>query len=130
MMRTVVIIAMIILALYMVFIIGLMLAGKRTAARAIAGLIPDCIVLFRNLLRDKRVPKRYKVILGVLVAYLAFPIDIVPDFIPIAGVLDDAILVAMIIRYVIKGVGMNVVTENWQGPKSTLRAIFKVARVK
>lgn len=72
-----------------------MIAGRRQDARALAGFIPDCIVLFRRLLADKRLPRRSKLLLVALIGYLAMPIDLIPDFIPIAGQLDDAIIVAL-----------------------------------
>ena len=73
---------------------ALVVAGRRTDARALAGFIPDCLVLMRRLLADPRVPRRRKLLLVGLVGYLALPFDLVPDFIPVAGQLDDAIIVA------------------------------------
>src|SRR4051812_4546917 len=78
--------------LYTAFIGVLLAAGRRTDARALATLIPDCLVLFRGLVRDPGVPASRKLLLLALIAYLAMPIDLVPDFIPVAGQLDDAIL--------------------------------------
>ena len=72
------------LVLYAAFILWLLLAGRRQDARALAGFIPDCIVLFRRLLGDRRVPRRSKLLLAALIAYLAMPFDLVPDFIPVA----------------------------------------------
>ena len=86
------------LAVYLVAVAALIVAGRRTHARALAGFIPDCIVLFHRLLRDPRVPRRRKIAVGLVLAYLVMPIDLVPDFIPVAGQLDDAILVALVIR--------------------------------
>src|SRR4051812_4510457 len=101
-MRTILIIFIAILISYALFVAVLYVTGKRSEARAISGFIPDCIVLFKNLLQDKQVPIRYKFLLALLITYLAFPIDIVPDFIPIAGQLDDAIIVALALRFVLK----------------------------
>jgi uncharacterized membrane protein YkvA (DUF1232 family) len=85
-----------------------MIAGQRSDARALAGFIPDCVVLLRRLLRDPRIPRWRKVFLALVLVYLVFPIDLVPDFIPIAGQLDDAILVALALR----GLGP-FVREHW-----------------
>jgi uncharacterized membrane protein YkvA (DUF1232 family) len=101
------------LLVYLVAIAALMIAGRRTHARALAGFIPDCIVLVHRLLRDPRVPRWRKVVLALVLAYLLMPIDLVPDFIPVAGQLDDAILVALALR----GLG-GLVREHWPGPMS------------
>lgn len=128
-MRILLVVIAVMLLLYVLFVAVLMLAGKKTTARAIAGLIPDCIVLFKNLMQDKRVPSRYKLLLGALIGYLLLPIDLVPDFIPIAGQLDDAIIVALVLRAILKDAGRQTIKDNWRGPESTLRAIFKIARI-
>ena len=107
------------LALYAAAVLGLVLAGRHSDARALAGFIPDCVVLFKRLLHDPRVPWWRKALLGVLVLYLASPIDLVPDFIPVAGQLDDAILVALVLR----GLAGDLVREHWPGPDRSLRAL-------
>jgi Protein of unknown function (DUF1232) len=75
---------------WLIAIALLVAAGRRRDARALARFIPDCLVLFRRLLVDERVPRRRKVVLVALVGYLASPFDLIPDFIPVAGQLDDA----------------------------------------
>ncbi len=89
--------------LYTGFVAGLIIAGRRGDAAALARFIPDCVVLFRRLVTDPRVPRRRKLLLLALVAYLVMPLDLVPDFIPVAGQLDDAILVALVLRIVLRG---------------------------
>jgi len=93
------------LLLYALLIAALLLAGRRLDARAIAGFVPDGVVLFRRLLADPRVPRRRKLVLALLVAYLASPIDLIPDFIPGLGQLDDVILAALALRYALRGAG-------------------------
>ncbi len=117
------------LSLYLVFVLGLYFAGKKTQARAIGGFIPDCLILFKGLLVEKRIPRRYKIILVVLIGYLAMPIDIVPDFIPVAGQLDDAIIVALALRAIAKGAGKNIISEHWPGPSSSLKLLLKLGRI-
>lgn len=126
-MKTLLIIMGAVLGLYLLFILVLVVLGKRSQARAIAGFIPDCILLFKRLLQDPRMPRRYKLELGLLIGYLALPIDLIPDFIPVAGQLDDAIIVAVVLRRVIKGVGVEVIKEHWAGPLSSLNVILKLA---
>jgi uncharacterized membrane protein YkvA (DUF1232 family) len=115
--------------LYLVFVVSLYINGKQSRAREIAGFIPDTIILFKNLLKDEAVPKKYKWLLGVLIVYLAFPFDIVPDFIPIAGQLDDVIIVAFGLRLLLRASGPAVIKKNWQGPKRPLNALLKIANV-
>jgi uncharacterized membrane protein YkvA (DUF1232 family) len=115
------------LLLYAGFVLALLAAGRRTDARAWAGFIPDCLVLFRRLIGDPRVPRARKLLLGALLLYLAMPLDLVPDFIPIAGQLDDAIIVAAALRSVLRGAGDAPVREHWPGPQSSLRLILRLA---
>ena len=112
---------------YGAFVAALVLAGRRQAARALARFIPDCIVLVRRLLADPRVPRRHKLLLGALLGYLALPFDLVPDFIPVAGQLDDAIVVAVVLRTVLRASGPAMVSEHWRGPRMTLSVILRFA---
>jgi uncharacterized membrane protein YkvA (DUF1232 family) len=94
---------LVVLALYITFIVVLFLLGRREDARALAGFVPDCVVLFKRLLSDRRVPLTRKLPVLLLIGYLAMPFDLVPDFVAVAGQLDDAILVALVLRWVLKG---------------------------
>jgi len=115
------------LLLYLAFVLVLLVTGRRQDARALAGFVPDCVVLFTRLARDSRLPRRHKLILGGLVAYLALPFDLVPDFIPVAGQLDDAILVALVLRTILRGSGRQLVEEHWPGPPSSLAFVLRLA---
>ena len=115
------------LAVYATFVLVLVAGGRRQDARALAGFIPDCIVLLKRLLGDQRVPRRRKLLLGALIAYLAMPIDLVPDFIPVAGQLDDAIIVALVLRAVLRSGGPELLREHWPGPESSLNAVSRLA---
>ena len=114
-------------ALYAIAILLLIAFGRRSQARALAGFIPDCLILLRRLLADPRVPRRRKALLWALVAYLAMPIDLVPDFIPVAGQLDDVIVAALALRYVLRGAGLDLVREHWPGPEQSLRLVLRGA---
>ena len=110
-------------------LIGLLVAvGRRDDARALATLIPDCIVLVERLVRDPRVPGRRKWLLVALVGYLALPFDLVPDFIPVAGQLDDVIVVALVLRSLVRSGGEPLLRELWPGPERTLGLILRFAR--
>ncbi len=115
------------LAVYTLFVAVLVAAGRRSEARALAGFIPDCLVLFRRLLADDRVPRSRKLALIFLIGYLASPIDLIPDFIPIAGQLDDAILAALVLRSVARGGGPALIDEHWPGPPGGSGLIKRLA---
>ncbi len=86
--------------------------------------MPDCLVLLRRLLQDERVPRRAKWPLLLLIPYLASPIDLIPDFIPVLGQLDDAAFVALALRRVIRLTGPDVVTELWPGSERGRRFVL------
>lgn len=115
------------IAVWALFVIALLVAGRRNDARALAGFVPDCVVLFQRLLRDQRVPRGSKLLLGALVLYLLMPLDIVPDFIPVAGQLDDAILVALVLRRLLRTTNVAIITEHWSGPPASLALILRLA---
>jgi uncharacterized membrane protein YkvA (DUF1232 family) len=108
---------------------GLLLAGRRDDARSLVTFIPDCIVLVSRLLRDDRVPRRRKLLLVGLVGYIAPPFDLVPDFIPVAGQLDDVLVVAFVLRRFVRSGGEPLVREHWPGPEQSLRLVLRAAGV-
>jgi len=125
--RTALIVLGVLLALYALVVLALVIAGRRSDARALAGFVPDCVVLFKRLLGDPAVPRRRKVLLALMVAYLAMPIDLIPDFIPVAGQLDDAILVGLVLRGLVRGGGPALVRRHWPGPEGSLRVILRLS---
>jgi uncharacterized membrane protein YkvA (DUF1232 family) len=113
---------------YACLLVSLALMGGRDDARALASFIPDCIVLVSRLARDPRVPRRRKLLLFALVGYLALPFDLVPDFIPVAGQLDDAVVVALVLRHLVKTGGEPLLRELWPGPEQSLVLILRLAK--
>jgi uncharacterized membrane protein YkvA (DUF1232 family) len=116
------------LVVYAAFVGLLVVAGRRDDARAFVTLIPDCIVLVGRLVRDPRVPRGRKALLFALAGYLMLPFDLVPDFIPVAGQLDDAVVVALVLRSLLRGGGEPLIRELWPGPERTLALIMRLAR--
>ena len=112
------------IALWSLLVVALLALGRRRDAREVARFIPDCIVLFKRLLQDPRVPRRAKLAVALLIPYLAMPFDLIPDFIPIAGQLDDAILVAAVVAYVTRRAGRELVEELWPCSKRGLQVVL------
>lgn len=113
--RTLLIALAIAFAVWLVTILALVLAGRRSAARELAALIPNLVVLFKGLLRDPAVPRSSKVLLGLAVLWLVSPIDLVPEFVPVAGPLDDAIVAALVLRHVLRRTDPDVLRRHWRG---------------
>jgi uncharacterized membrane protein YkvA (DUF1232 family) len=101
------------------------LAGRRGDARAVAAFVAHCLILFRRLLGDDRLARHSRLLLGALVGYLALPFDLVPDFIPVAGQLDDAIAIAIVLRSVLRAIGPKPIREHWPGPDGSLRTLLR-----
>ena len=116
-----------ILVIYLGFVLVLFVAGRKTDARALAGFIPDCIVLFKRLLSDPRVSGWRRTAIIFLIAYLAMPIDLVPDFIPVAGQLDDLIIVALVLRLTLRSGGPELLEEHWPGPEQSRQLVSRVS---
>jgi uncharacterized membrane protein YkvA (DUF1232 family) len=111
---------------YLAFVLLLVLLGRRSHARALARFLPDCAVLFRRLITDPRVPGSRKVLLGLLLGYIAMPIDLIPDFIPVLGYADDAIIVTAVLRGVVRRAGLGAVRAHWPGTDDGFAALARL----
>jgi uncharacterized membrane protein YkvA (DUF1232 family) len=116
------------LLVYAALVATLFALGRREDAAAVARFVPDCIVLFRRLLADPRVPRSRKLLLAASIGYLALPFDLVPDFIPVAGQLDDAIVVVLALRAVLRDSGPALLAEHWPGPASSRDVLGRLIR--
>jgi uncharacterized membrane protein YkvA (DUF1232 family) len=118
---------MLFVGLYLVGVAALIAAGRREDARALAGFIPDCLVLVGRLARDPRIPRARRVVLFLVLGYLALPIDLVPDFLPGIGQLDDAVVLGLALRVVVRGGGSELVRQAWPGPQASLAIVLRAA---
>lgn len=117
----------IVFALWLLVVAVLMLLGKRTHARELAALLPNLIKLFRGLIEDERVPRGSKWLLGLAALWVASPIDLLPEFIPFLGPLDDVVIAALVLRHLVRRAGPDVVRDHWHGGDQSLRLILRVA---
>jgi len=117
----------VVLAAYTVLLLGLIVAGRRRHLRAAALFLPDCIVLFGRLARDPAVSWPHRLALAGLLAYIAFPLDLIPDFIPLAGQLDDALIALVVLRLVLRGAPPERLAAHWPGPPASLGALRRLA---
>jgi len=89
-------------------------------------MLPNLVKLVGRLLKDPRVPRRSKVALGLAAVYVASPIDLVPEVIPVIGWADDIIFVLLAIDSLIERAGPEIVEEHWDGPGDILSLIREV----
>lgn len=116
------------LVMWLVAIAVLVLLGRKSLARELITLLPNLVRLFRGLLGDERVPRSSKVLLVLGAVWLASPIDLIPEFLPGIGPLDDAVVAALVLRHVVKRAGPDVVKDHWRGDPRTLSVLLRVAR--
>lgn len=97
--------------------------GLRDALR----LLPDVVRLLRRLAGDPTLPRGVRVRLWLLLGYLALPLDLVPDFIPVIGYADDAVVVAVALRSVVRHAGTGALERHWPGTPDGLRLVCRMA---
>jgi uncharacterized membrane protein YkvA (DUF1232 family) len=90
-------------------------------------LLPDTLRLLKDLAADPALPRGVRARLWFALAYLAMPFDLVPDFVPVLGYADDAIVVALALRSVVRRAGRDAVRRHWRGTPDGLRALARVA---
>ena len=97
--------------------------GMRDALR----LLPDVLRVLRRLAADKSVSRGVRIKLFLLLGYLAFPIDLVPDFLPLIGYADDVIIMALVLRSVIRSAGPDSLRRHWPGTPAGLTVVERLA---
>jgi uncharacterized membrane protein YkvA (DUF1232 family) len=119
------------LVVYLLLIVILWRAQRRqpdpSSLRDTLRLLPDVLRLLRRLAGDPDVPRGVRIRLILLIAYLVSPVDLIPDFIPIIGYADDALLVAITLRSTIRHAGPQAIERHWPGTPDGLRTILMLA---
>jgi uncharacterized membrane protein YkvA (DUF1232 family) len=112
---------------WLTLVIGLVIARpQRGLLREALRLLPDVLRLVRRLAADTTLPRGVRLRLGLLLAYLACPIDLIPDFIPVLGYADDAIIVTAVLRSVVRRAGIDAVRAHWPGTDDGFAAIARL----
>ncbi len=89
-------------------------------------LLPDFFILLTRLATDKRVPAKKKAIVGGIIAYMIMPFDIIPDFIPIIGHIDDLVLVVLGLNMVLNDIDEKILLDNWSGEARLLDVLQRI----
>ncbi len=97
--------------------------------RETSRILPDAIRLVRRLTHEQTLSRPLRIRLFLLLAYLAMPIDIVPDFIPVLGLADDAIILCLVLRGVIRNANHEVIRRNWPGTDAGLAVLARLCRI-
>ena len=115
---------------WVLFVAFLAVARPRNVSlRDILRLLPDTFKLMRGLAADRTLPRSVRVPVWLLVVYLAMPIDLVPDFVPVIGYADDAILTALILRRLVRKAGVAKLVQHWPGAPDQLEALHQLLRI-
>jgi uncharacterized membrane protein YkvA (DUF1232 family) len=116
------------LALAWAVLVAALLIGRPKGAllREAMRLLPDLLRLLRRLAADRSLPRGVRVRLGLLMAYLAVPIDLIPDFIPVLGYADDAIIVTLVLRGTVRRAGLDAVRAHWPGSADGFAALCRL----
>ncbi|MDT4993587.1 MAG: hypothetical protein QOH97_3479 [Actinoplanes sp.] len=118
---------------WLVLLAALLLAGRRYERPSLGEmlrLLPDLLRLLKRLAGDKSLPRGVRVRLWLLLAYLAVPIDLIPDFIPVIGHADDAIIVALALRSVARRAGLQALHRHWPGTPAGLAAALRATGIR
>jgi uncharacterized membrane protein YkvA (DUF1232 family) len=97
--------------------------------RELLRLLPDVLRLVHRLAGDGTLPRGVRVRLWLLLGYLALPFDLVPDFVPVLGHADDAVVVALVLRSVVRHAGAAAIDRHWPGTPDGLAALRRASRL-
>lgn len=112
---------------WLALVVGLIVVRPRGGLlREALRLLPDVLRLIRRLAADKTLPRGVRIRLALLLAYLAIPIDLIPDFVPVLGYADDAIIVIAVLRSVVRRAGLDAVRAHWPGTDDGFAALARL----
>jgi uncharacterized membrane protein YkvA (DUF1232 family) len=116
--------------IWLVFVIVLAIVHPEVdVLREGVRILPDTVRLIRRLAADPSLPRGIRVRLWLLLAYLVSPVDLVPDFVPVLGFADDAIIVSLVLRSVVRRAGPAAVEQHWPGTDAGLATLTRLCRL-
>jgi uncharacterized membrane protein YkvA (DUF1232 family) len=119
-----------VLLLWVVLVVVFWLAKPdEYAIREAVRLLPDLLRLITRLAADPETPRGVRLRLALLMFYLALPIDLIPDFVPVLGYADDAIVVALVLRSAARRAGADALAKHWPGTPDGLLALKRLCRL-
>jgi uncharacterized membrane protein YkvA (DUF1232 family) len=107
--------------------VALVLLARRLppgVLRELAAFLPNCVRLVRRLRKDPAVPRRAKVAVVLAGLWVLSPIDLIPEFLPVIGPLDDVVVVALCLRYAARRVPRSTLLAAWDGDPSVLERLL------
>jgi len=111
-----------------VLLIALAARLPEGSLKELASFLPDCIATVRALRKDSRVPRRAKVAIAIAGVWVVSPIDLIPEFLPVIGPLDDVVVVALAFRYAARQMPRDVLLEAWPGRPEVIERLLGPAR--
>jgi uncharacterized membrane protein YkvA (DUF1232 family) len=131
MLRTFVIVAAVFVAMWLAFFLFVwLIRPDQTSLSDATRLLPDTLRLVRRLATDRTIARATRWWIWALLIYLASPIDLVPDFLPVIGYADDAIITSLVLRHVIARSGSAKLNEHWPGSEAGLTTLVRLLRLR
>jgi uncharacterized membrane protein YkvA (DUF1232 family) len=131
MMRTFLIVAALLVVMWLTFILWVWLVRPdETSLSHATRLLPDTLRLIKRLSTDRTIPRATRWWIWVLLIYLASPLDLVPDFVPVIGLADDAIVTSVVLRHVIARAGPSKLADHWPGSPHGLATLMHLLRLR
>jgi uncharacterized membrane protein YkvA (DUF1232 family) len=128
--RSLLVVAGVLVAVWLAFVAFVFVVRPdETSVHDAVRLLPDTVRLVRRLATDRAIPRRTRWIVWLLLLYLVSPIDLIPDFIPVVGFLDDAIITSFALRHVVRRAGSDKLREHWPGSSEGLAALTRLLRI-
>lgn len=130
MLRTAVVVAACLVVVWLAFVAFVfIIRPDGSSLRDATRLLPDTLRLVRRLAADGTIPRRTRWLVALLLLYLASPLDLIPDFLPVIGFADDAIITAFVLRHVIRRAGPDKLREHWPGSADGLTTLARLLRL-